>query len=105
MDNDLNTPEALAALDKLVTSGYAVSDHLGRAAVANTIFQLGKTLGLFGSFLSVRLTPEQRQLLRRREEARQRRDFRVADEIRASFAAEGLAIEDTPEGPVVLLKS
>ncbi len=102
MDSDLNTPEALAALDKLVTTGYAMSDQLRRGFVAQTIFKLGKLLGLFSEFLGVRLTGEQHQWLRTREEARQHRDFTTADQIRSRFAAEGLAIEDTPEGPVVL---
>lgn len=102
MDDDLNTPAALAALDKLVTVGYEATEQLRRAAIANTIFQLGKTIGLFSDFLSVSLTSEQQQLLRKREDARRQRDFATADQIRAAFAAQGLAIEDTPEGPVVL---
>ena len=105
MDDDLNTPKALAVLDRLVTAGYQTLDQLERHAVMNTAFQLGrKALGLFEGFVSVRLSNEQQQLLHKREEARQRRDFTTADQIRVDFAAQGLAIEDTPEGPVVLPK-
>ena len=103
MDDDLNTPHALAALDALVTLGYEVSDPLGRHHVMNTVFQVGRRLGVFTSeFTPVRLTPGQQRLLSQREAARQRRDFATADQIRAGFASDGLEIEDTPEGPVVL---
>ena len=106
MDDDLNTPKALAVLDGMVTAGYQMSDPSHRLALMHTLFQLAKrTFGLFEGFMSVRLSREQQQLLRKREEARQRRDFTAADQIRVGFAAQGLAIEDTPEGPVVLPKS
>ena len=105
MDDDLNTPKALAALDGLVTVGYETLDQPHRLTASNTVFQLGKVLGLFKKFVGVRLSHQQNQLLNKREEARQHRDFSTADQIRAVFAAEGLAIEDTSEGPVVLPKS
>jgi cysteinyl-tRNA synthetase len=105
MDDDLNTPKALAALDGLVTAGYAASEPLDRVAALRTMRQLGETLGLFGGLVGRRLSSEQRQLLAKREEARRRQDFATADQIRVGFSTQGLAIEDTPEGPVVLPKS
>ena len=104
MDDDLNTPKALAALDGLVTAGYASSEQSHRVIASSYLSTLGKTLGLFGGLVSRRLSREQQELLRKREEARQRQDFAAADQIRAAFGAQGLAIEDTPEGPVVLPK-
>ena len=38
-------------------------------------------------------------LVQRREAARRRRDWREADRISAELAAEGVALEDTPQGP------
>jgi cysteinyl-tRNA synthetase len=38
-------------------------------------------------------------LVARREEARRSRDFAEADRIRDELAAEGILVEDTPEGP------
>jgi cysteinyl-tRNA synthetase len=37
--------------------------------------------------------------LQQREAARKRRDFSVADAIRAELAAAGISVEDTPHGP------
>ncbi len=104
MDDDLNTPKALAALDGLVTAGYASSDSVHRFIASRSMRTLGETLGLFTGLKGWRLSPEQQQLLRKREEARQRRNFAEADKIRTDFAAQGLLIEDTPEGWVVLPK-
>jgi cysteinyl-tRNA synthetase len=38
-------------------------------------------------------------LVARREEARSNKDWAEADRIREALAAEGVVIEDTPEGP------
>jgi cysteinyl-tRNA synthetase len=38
-------------------------------------------------------------LVAEREAARKRRDFREADRLRDALAAEGVVIEDTPQGP------
>ena len=105
MDDDLNTPRALAALDGLVTVGYASSEQAHRVTASRYMSTLGKTLGLFEGLVGRRLSREQQELLRKREEARQHKKFADADQIRTAFAAQGLAIEDTPEGPVVLPKS
>ena len=105
MDDDLNTPRALAALDGLVTAGYASSEQSHRVTASRYMSTLGKTLGLFEGLVGRRLSREQQELLDKRKEARQHQDFATADQIRATFAAQGLAIEDTPEGPVVLPKS
>ncbi len=105
MDDDLNTPRALAALDGLVTAGYASSESSHRMIASKYMSTLGKTLGLFKGLVGTRLSREQHELLQQREKARQQKQFKDADQIRATFAAQGLTIEDTPEGPVVLPKS
>ena len=102
MEEDLNTPRALAALDGLVTFGYAASEPVHRMLASNALFALGKKLGMFVGFVGVRLSSEQLELLQKRNEARQRKDFEAADRIRAIFESPGYRIEDTPEGPVVL---
>jgi len=133
MDDDMNTPQALASLDGLVrlgnqweqglrarlkppaggrfqTSSDVVANQNLKAdivRVADTIRQLGSLFGLFQKreeYEPVKLTPEHETMLRQREEARQRLDFKTADRIRQEFASQDLVIEDTDKGPLVRRK-
>ncbi len=129
MDEDLNTPRALAALDKLVNAGFQFEEDLAltpqstpleptpfrplsdarrlRSHVvqaAATLLQLGRLLGVLSGYQPVRLSAEQQDKLEKREAARKQKDFRAADNLRGEFAAEGLIIEDTAQGPLVRRK-
>lgn len=131
MDDDLNTPKALAVLDDLASLGYQwieqckdrvgpsekISPHqqaplqtdaeeieieklrLQFMLAADTIEEKGEILGL--SFPDVILKPEERAMVEEREEARKRKDFQRADQIRKKLAEAGLLIEDTEKGPIV----
>lgn len=120
MDDDLNTPRALAALDKLATLGYQCEIELATQSPSNdqaeilkirmvsaaqTLKRLGEEVfGLFSNVSILTLTAEQTTLLQQREAARRSKDFHTADHIRNEFNAKGLVVEDTPEGPIVLPK-
>ena len=97
--DDLNAPRALAvAIEMLRDPALSPADQ--RALLAE-----------FDEFLGLELLtaeppaepaehdPRIDGLLAERESARKRRDFREADRIRDALAAEGIAIEDTPQGP------
>lgn len=105
MDDDLNTPRALAALDGMVAAGYAASEPMHRYIASKYMRTLGSIFGLFIGLKGHRLSKEQQQALNKREEARKRRDFTAADEIRTRFSSQGLVVEDTPDGPVVVPKA
>ena len=118
MDDDLNTAEALAAfqkmrgdVNKLVERGLSTDQ---RAHTRATFLELGQVLGLFslerwqfrkgpakptGLAVTVQLTDDEvTRKVAERNEARGRRDFAKADEIRNSLAAQGIIIEDRPDG-------
>ncbi|MCA1958481.1 MAG: cysteine--tRNA ligase [Nitrospira sp.] len=124
MDDDLNTPMAIAALqglrgdvNKLLEKGLS---SRGRTRAREAFRSLGEVLGLFqlnawqfgdssaGAVPSQAggLTAEQAaltdeeidRLLIERREARAQKDFKRADEIRRSLAAQGIMIEDKPDG-------
>jgi cysteinyl-tRNA synthetase len=102
LDDDLNTPRALASLDQLVGAGYQQEPNQWHF-VANRIVSLARTtFGLLSEFVSVQLSAEDASQLQEREEARRRQDYVKADRIRERFKTKGLAVEDTPNGPVVL---
>lgn len=113
MDDDLNTPVAVSELQKLrydVNKLLEVGLSTGERQQAREAFRLvGSVLGLFQLDrweYGAKLEPGQYQLsstevdakLVERNEARKRKDFRKADEIRRLLAADGITIEDKPDG-------
>ncbi len=113
LDNDLSTPVALAALqalrgevNKLLGSGLSTS---GRRRAREGFRALGQVLELFQLDqweFGMKAEPGGYQLsgaaieakLSERVEAKKRKDFKLADAIRAELAAQGITIEDKPDG-------
>ena len=128
MDDDLNTPEALAAfqgmkgdVNKLLGQGLSTP---ARKMVRREFRGLGENFGLFqldkwqfgpcvvpvgqvketdealpiGVKTSGLADAEIEDLLRERNQSRRRKDFKRGDEIRTLLAAQGIIIEDKPDG-------
>ncbi|MEZ4415209.1 MAG: cysteine--tRNA ligase [Gemmatimonadota bacterium] len=109
MDDDLNTPNALAALFGWVRDVNAELDaHPGtpgseRAQAREALESVDSVLGLLELARRAQETSAGREreieaLVAQRDEARARRDFQAADDIRDRLAAEGVILEDTPGG-------
>ena len=104
MNDDLNTPQAQAALFDLVSEGNRMLEagHREEAAVARAaVLELSEVLGYrYGdsSDADKLVGPLVEELLRLRAEARQRRDFATGDGIRTRLAELGVVVEDGPEG-------
>jgi cysteinyl-tRNA synthetase len=101
--DDLNTPEALAAVHNLVTRANALSaaGTLTREGAARVRTELESMDTVFGVFLpqdDERLSAEEEALFDARQEARKRRDFAAADAARRDLEARGVVLEDTPKG-------
>ncbi len=97
--DDLNAPRALALAIEMLRD-----DQLSRAEQRTLVAEFDGFLGL--DLLIAEPPGEERAsdpridaLVAEREAARKRRDFREADRIRDALAAEGVTIEDTPQGP------
>ena len=119
MDNDLNTAQALAVLqklrgdvNKLVEQGLSTQK---RRESLTAIVEIGQVVRLFGvdrwqfkrgpsrptglTVVITQLTDEQiADKVAERNEARKQKDFKKADEIRQLLAADGIIIEDKPDG-------
>ncbi len=122
MDDDLNTPEALAAFQQLrAAANQALQGGLsgkGRQEIREIFRQCGAPLGLFQlnenewvfreldfGLEQSRMRAEQeytdewiQEQIRQRAEARARKDFTAADHIREALAAKGVLLEDRPDG-------
>jgi len=103
MDDDLNTSVALAVLHNL---SREVNRALARKQVkADNQKELLELLRRFDSVLNILGQPEREMLdseiqalIDERQEARHRRDFSRADEIRDQLAQRGVILEDTKDG-------
>lgn len=110
LEDDLNTPGALAALFVFVSEANAALDACGGAvhpdaliAVQEALESLDQVLGLLEAGRRGRAVDDGFRvwvegLLEARQEARRERDFARADAIRKELAGAGVVVEDSPEG-------
>jgi cysteinyl-tRNA synthetase len=101
MDNDLDTPAAVAEIFELVRRANAAADagESERAcSLAATVADLAGALGLVLGQVSDEVDDESAALVERRDAARQARDFATADALRDELTARGWVVEDGPEG-------
>ena len=107
MDDDLNTPDAFAAIFNLVRHVNTISaDYVLSAAslqkARNCIVELCGILGLDAENKAEDEIPDDvLEQVKLRDLAKAERDFVTADRIRDELNALGYKIEDTPQGPKV----
>ncbi|QSB04827.1 cysteine--tRNA ligase [Natronoglycomyces albus] len=118
MDDDLNTPMAIAAIHERAREGNTALDAIAsgngdRDAAAHAAATTRSMLDVLGldplspqwsaSESDTELTGVVDALvalaLEQRQAARARRDFEAADRIRDELAAAGVQVKDTPQGP------
>jgi cysteinyl-tRNA synthetase len=103
LGDDLNTPQALAAVHVLVGEGNGLlaAGELTRAGAARlrgAIETIDRVLGVLLPAGEDRLSEGEQALFDERQEARRRREFQKADEARARLEALGVVLEDSPKG-------
>ena len=103
---DLNTPQALAELARLAGEARKAGDDGARAEAKARLLGAGLALGLlqqdpqiwFARGAAADDDARIQALVDERTAAKKDRDFARADAIRDQLAAEGIALEDTPQG-------
>jgi cysteinyl-tRNA synthetase len=95
LNDDLDTPSALAVVQELVKSDYPASAKL------KSLFKFDEILGLDLEKVAKRTSTvpnEVKKLLGEREKARAEKDFEKSDALRKQITSRGFEVVDTPEG-------
>jgi cysteinyl-tRNA synthetase len=109
MDDDFNTPKALAAIFDLISDTNKFieqekNDQNYVDIVHNCVDTIERyTREVFGLFLAETdkdLSEEDRKLLETRAKARSGGDFKKSDELRDALKKRGIVVEDTKNGQV-----
>ena len=106
LDDDLNTPQALAEIARIAGEARRADSAAEKARLKTELLGAGRVLGLLqqapadwfargaGNDDDARI----QGLIDERIEAKKSRDFARADAIRQQLADEGILLEDTPQG-------
>jgi cysteinyl-tRNA synthetase len=108
MNDDFNTPEAIAVLFDLASEMNRAQGQ-EKQSLANTLKSLGNSLNFLqreptsflqsGTKQNDGITPDQiEEQIEARKEAKQAKDFAKADLIRKSLLEQGIILEDKPSG-------
>jgi len=102
MDDDLNTPEALASVFIFIKRANALIDtgDLGSDAAASVLDALQRINSVLGvlKFEEEALSSDLAALVERRDAARKKHDYTESDRIRDMLLVRGIVVEDTPSG-------
>ena len=106
LDDDLNTPQALAEVARIASEARKASSDTDKAPLKGELLGAGLALGLlqqspeawFARGASGDDDARIQALVDERNDAKKARDFARADAIRQQLADEGILLEDTPQG-------
>lgn len=106
MDDDLNTADGITAIFELVTEINTALRSGGSKAFADEaikmLTELTDVLSILPAKEEVSLGADVEALVQERQEARARKDFARADEIRNQLKAIGITLKDTPQGVQII---
>ena len=97
--DDLNTPKAIMELNQLAKDVSKKGELLASAQLMGLVIKENYILKM-ASLVSDKID-EMRELLTKREEAKENKNYAKADEIRDRIKEHGFTIKDTPDGPIL----
>lgn len=100
--NDLDMPKALAIVWNLINQYNKSSDRFNSKDVLKTLYDFDKILGLdLKDIKSEKIPTQVLELVRKREEYRNAKNWSEADKIREEIKKLGYAVDDISKGPEV----
>ncbi|MDQ5912754.1 MAG: cysteinyl-tRNA synthetase [Patescibacteria group bacterium] len=94
LQNDLNSPKALAQIDAY----FDAVDQTSAMPNRDTLLAIRDLLGI--DLLDDDITDEQKQLIKDRKDAREAKDWAKSDELRDKLKEQGIEVKDTPNGTI-----
>ncbi len=108
INDDLNTPRALAAFWKLIKDYYQIRNNPKKAneIIGKEVYELAlsfdKVLGLGLDKIKLVIPPKKiKELAKKREQLREAREWEKADKIRKIIEKSGFLLEDTKKGTII----
>ena len=102
MDDDINVQNGIAVVYELAkyANVYAQQPTVVKSAVESLQTLLQDLVAVFGIKLAVATIADEEieALIEKRNQARQTKDFALSDQIRDDLKAQGIILEDTPQG-------
>ena len=99
--DDLNTPGLISEVNKLIKE-LDSADDTEKVLLKSKLEMIGKVLGILEDSAykkaSDELSEEVEKLIKERSEAKENKNFELADEIRNTLEERGIEIKDTPNG-------
>jgi cysteinyl-tRNA synthetase len=115
MNDDFNTPEAIAVLFELVSEIHKTREPVLKQQLLATLHTLAGSIGLLqrspqeflqGGTSAKQLSPEQIETqIAARAAAKQAKNFKEADAIRDQLLSDGVILEDKPGGQTIWRRS
>ncbi|HUY43746.1 MAG TPA: cysteine--tRNA ligase [Acidimicrobiales bacterium] len=104
MDEDLNSPAALARLFEAVSSANALADRGDYDQARELAEAINVLAGAFGLVLRaghVEIDPASAKLVRARDKARSKKEWARADQLRLELEGRGWTVEDSAAGTLI----
>jgi cysteinyl-tRNA synthetase len=101
LSDDLNTPEALRIIDEVFSHIESHSlDRIDTRALNELLETIDQLLGLQLLSTTPDIDDETKQLIIKRERARDEKDWQTSDELRDQLKEKGIVVRDTASGSV-----
>lgn len=101
LSDDLNTPEALTIIDRAFAQfdGTPLAS-IHRHSLNELLTAIDETLGLQLIASTPDISDDQKQLILKRQRAREAQNWKESDELRDVLLHDGIVIRDTARGPI-----